>query len=87
MKKRILLKTRKIISTHRAKRAPESKVVAVHLLPEEIAIAAAVLRRYQIDVLRPIAPLIDLETAIEADKLLDTVDDLIRIFNTEVTPS
>lgn len=62
-------------------------MVAVYLLPEEIAIAAAVLRRYQIDILRPVAPYVDMETCIEADKLIETVDDLVRIFNTEVTPS
>ena len=75
------------MATPRAKRAPESKVVAVYLLPEEIAIAASILRRYQIDVLRPVSPYVDMETCIEADKLIDTVEDLLRIFNTDIIPS
>ena len=62
-------------------------MVAVYLLPEEIAIAASVLRRYQIDVLRPVASYVDMETCIEADKLIDTVEDLLRIFNTDTIPS
>ena len=79
MKKQVLLRVRKVIRTPRAKHAPQSKVVALYLLPEEIAIAAAVLDRYRKDFLRSYALRADPESYNEAEKYFDTVEDILGI--------